>query len=97
MVYEAPFGTLLNNFEASLPAHAIDTFQQKEILIEKFKLNPCKDEFERIFMSKEFREWNDLLVTHMNEMKSKGSDLEKFWMIYLDLCKLLPNLIFATR
>ena len=28
-------------------------------------------------MSKELREWNDLLVTHMNEMKSKGSDLEK--------------------
>ena len=40
---------------------------------------------------------NDLLVTHMNEMKGKGSDLEKFWLIYLDLCELLLNLIFATR
>ena len=97
MVYEALFRMLLNNFEASLPAHAIDIFQQKEILIEKFKLNLCKDEFERIFMSKEFTEWNDLLVTHMNEMKSKGSDLEKFWLIYLDICELLLNLIFATR
>ena len=96
MVYEALFRTLLNNFEASLPAHATDTFQQKEILIEKFKLNPCKDEFEEIFMSKEFREWNDLLVTHMNEMKNI-SDLEKFWLTYLDLCELLLNFIFATR
>ena len=85
MVYEALFRMLLNNFEASLPAHAFDIFQQKEILIEKFKLNLCKGEFERIFMSKAFREWNDLLVTHMNEMKSKGSDLEKFWLTYLDL------------
>ena len=33
----------------------------------------------------------------MNEMKSKGSDLEKFWLTYLDLCELLLNLIFATR
>ena len=97
MVYEALFRMLLNNFEASLPAHATDIFQQKEILSEKFKLNLCKDEFERIFMSKEFREWNDLLVTHMNEMKSKGSDLETFWLVYLDLCELLLNLIFATR
>ena len=88
MVYEALFRMLLNNFEASLPALAIDIFQQKEILIEKFKLNLCKDEFEIIFMSKEFREWDDLLVTHMNEMKSKGSDLEKFWLIYLDICEL---------
>ena len=91
------FRMLLNSFEASLPAHATDIFQQKEILIEKFKLNLCKDEFERILISKEFREWNDLLVTHMNEMKSKESDLEKFWLIYLDLCELLLNLIFATR
>ena len=30
MVYEALFRMLLNNFEASLPAHAIDIFQQKE-------------------------------------------------------------------
>ena len=88
---------LLNNFEASLPAHAIDIFQQKEILIEKFKLNLCMDEFERIFMSKEFREWNDLLVTDMSEMKSKESDLERFWLIYLDLYELLLNLTFATR
>ena len=50
------FRMMLNNFEASLPAHATDIFQRKEILIEKFKLNLCKDEFERIFMSKEFRE-----------------------------------------
>ena len=48
-------------------------------------------------MSKEFREWNDLLVTHMHEMKGKGSDLEKFWLTYLDLCELLLNFIFATR
>ena len=61
MVYKALFRMLLNNFEASLPAHAIDIFQQKEILIEKFKLNLCKGEFERIFISKEFRERNDLL------------------------------------
>ena len=97
VVYEALFRMLLNKFEASLPAHAIDIFQQKEILIESFKLDLCKDGFERIFMSKEFREWNDLLVTHMNETKSKGSDLEKFWLTYLDLCELLLNLIFATR
>ena len=56
---------LLYSFEASLPANAIDFSQQKEILIEKFKLNLCKDEFERIFMSKEFREGNDLILTHM--------------------------------
>ena len=87
---------LLDNF-TSLPTHVIDIFQQKEILIKNFKLNLCKDEFERICMSKEFRESNDLLVTHMNEMKSKGSDLEKFWLTYLDLCELLLNLIFATR
>ena len=93
VVYEALFRMLLNKFEASLPAHAIDIFQQKEILIESFKLDLCKDGFERIFMSKEFREWNDLLVTHMNETKSKGSDLEKFWLTYLDLCELLLNLI----
>ena len=97
VVYEALFRMLLNKFEASLPAHAIDIFQQKEILIESFKLDLCKDGFERIFMSKEFREWNDLLVTHMNETKSKGSDLEKFWLTYLDLCELLLNLIFATH
>ena len=97
MVYKALFRMLLNNFEASLPAHAIDIFQQKEILIEKFKFNLCKGEFERIFISKGFREWNDLLVTYMNEMKSKGSDLEKFWLIYLELCKLLLNLIFVAR
>ena len=36
MVYEALFRMLLNDFEASLPAHAIDIFQQKEILIENF-------------------------------------------------------------
>ena len=58
VVYEALFRMLLNDFEASLPAHAIDIFQQKEILIENFKLNLCKDEFEKTFMSKEFREWN---------------------------------------
>ena len=97
VVYEALFRMLLNKFEASLPAHAIDIFQQKEILIESFNLDLCKDGFERIFMSKEFREWNDLLVTHMNETKSKRSDLEKFWLTYLDLCELLLNLIFATR
>ena len=51
------FRMLLNNFEASLPAHATDIFQQKEILIEKLNLNLCKDESERIFISKEFREW----------------------------------------
>ena len=96
VVYEALFRMLLNKFEASLPAHAIDIFQQKEILIESFKLDLCKDGFERIFMSKELREWNDLLVTHMNETKSKGSDLKKFWLTYLDLCELLLNLIFST-
>ena len=53
------------------------SFNRKK-LIEKFRSNLRKDEFEIIFMSKEFREWNDLLVTHMNWMKSKGSDLEKF-------------------
>ena len=36
-------------------------------------------------------------MTHMTEMKSKGSDLDKFWLTYLDLRELLLNLTFATR
>ena len=36
MMYETLFRMLLNSFKASLPAHAIAIFQQKEILIEKF-------------------------------------------------------------
>ena len=88
---------LLNNFEASLHAHVIDIFPQRKILAESFKLNLCKVEFEKVFMSKEFREWNDLLVTYMTGMKIKGSDLEKFWLAYLDICEILVNLIMATR
>ena len=42
----------------------------------------------RLEIGKEFRGWNDLLVTHMNEMKSKGSNLERFWLIYFDSCEL---------
>ena len=33
VVYKALFRMLLNNFETSLPAHAMDIFQQKEILV----------------------------------------------------------------
>ena len=51
----------------------------------------------REFLSKEFREWNDILVTHMNEMKSKGCNVKKFRLTYLHLYELLLNLIFATR
>ena len=48
-MYEVLFRMLLNNFEASVPAHATDILEQKEILTENFKLNLCKDEYERIF------------------------------------------------
>ena len=51
---------LLNKLDAILPARVIDIFKQKEILIENFKLNLCKDQFERIFVSKECIEWIDL-------------------------------------
>ena len=50
----------------------------------------------RLEISKEFRGWDDLLVTHTNEMKSKGSDLERFWLIYLDLCELFAKFDFCN-
>ena len=36
-------------------------------------------------------------MAHISNTRNKGSDLEKFWLTYLDLSELLLNLVFGTR
>ena len=97
IVYEALSRMLLDKFEASLPGNVMDVYEQKNTAIENLKLNLSQEEYQKVLASSEFKKWNELLIAHISEIRNKGSDLEKFWLTYLDLCELLLNLVFATR
>ena len=98
IVYEALRRTLLDKFEASLLENVImDASEQKNTVIENLKLNLSQEEYQKVVASSEFKNWNELLMAHISDIRNKGSDLEKFWHTYLDLCELLMNNVFATR
>ena len=75
----------------------MDVFQRKNTVIENLKLNLSQEEYQKVVAHSEFKNWNELLMAHISDIRNKGSDLEKFWLTYLGLCDLLLNLVFATR
>ena len=75
----------------------MDVSEQKNTVIENLKLNLSQEEYQKVVASPEFKKWNELLMAHISDIGNKGSDLEKFWLAYLDLCELLLNFVFATR
>ena len=97
IVCEALSRTLLDKFEASLPENVMDVSEQKNTVIENLKLNLSQEEYQKVVASSEFKNWKELLMAHISDIRNKGSDLEKFWHTYLDLCELLQNNVFATR
>ena len=97
IVYEALSRMLLDKFDASLPENVINVSEQKNTVIENLKLNLSQEEYQKVVASPEFKKWNELLMAHISDIRNKGSDLEKFWLTYLDLCELLLNFVFATR
>ena len=54
------------------------------------------DDFIDIVSSKEMQEYSNKLVTFKEKLADKG-DLAKFWLSFLEMCKLLFNIIFATQ
>ena len=88
---------LLDKFEASLPENVMDVSEQKSTVIENLKLNLSQEEYQKVVASSEFKNWNELLMAHISDIRNKRSDLEKFWHTYFDLCELLLNLAFPTR
>ena len=65
--------------------------------MEQLKLNLCQEEIEQILESNVFQQWKNRFQEHIADMKQNGSDIAKFWLTYLELCELLPDLINATR
>ena len=88
---------LLDKFQDSLPENVIEVSEQKNTVTENLKLNLSQEEYQNVVASSEFKNWNELLMAHISNIRNKGSNLEKFWLTYLDLSELLLNLLFVTR
>ena len=89
-VYEAPMRLLLKDFESS-------THSFPAVNLEKLKLNPNQEDFERVMNSREFREFRDQFHVFVQGTREKGSLLGRFWLSYLEFCELMLNLIYASR
>ena len=89
-VYEALMRLLLKDFESS-------THSFPAVNLEQLKLDPNQEDFERVMNNREFREFGDQFHVYVQGMREKGSLLARFWLSYLELCKLMLNLIYASR
>ena len=73
---------LLDKFEASLPENVMDVSEQKNTVIENLKLNLSQEKHQKVVASSEFKNWNELLLAHIFDIRNKGSDLEMFWITF---------------
>ena len=96
-MYEAITKLLLDDFEASLCENSSELPSNLKMELEQLKLNLCQEEIEHVLESKLIQQWKNCFQEHVADIRRNGSNLAKFWITNLQLCKLLLDLIYATR
>ena len=89
IVYEALSRMLLDKFEASLPENVMDVSEQKSTVIETLKLNLCQEEYQKVVASSEFKNWNELLMAHISDIRNKEATLKSSGvhiLIFVSFC-----------
>ncbi len=61
------------------------------------KLNTSQEKFEAVKEEGVVAELYEFYLKFLALIEKEGSDLQRFWLSYLQLCELLLNLIFAIR
>ena len=97
VMYEALSRLLYENFEAWMAEKNPDVLSQSREVLEDLKLNTSQEKFDAVKKEGVVKELYEFYLKYLVLIEKEGSDLQRFWLTYLQLCELLLNLIFATR
>ena len=54
----------------------MDVSEQKTTVIENLKLNLSQEEYQKVVASSKFKNWNEVLMAHISNIRNIESDLE---------------------
>lgn len=97
VMYEALCRLLYEKFEAWMADNNPEVLSQSREFLEDLKLNTSQEKFEAFKEEGVVKELYEFYLKYLALIEKEGSDLQRFWLTYLQLCELLLNLIFATR
>ena len=89
ILYEAVSRMLLKIFERAYPA-------KSEALQKLLERVDDSSDFNRLASSEELQDYCTNLITFKDKL-AEDSMLGKFWLSFLEMCKVLLNLLYATR
>ena len=98
LVYEALTRILLEKFDLQMESETQNSVLQNMIDKLKYVKNDlCQEEVDNFVTSNEFTAYQTRFIDFLDNMKNNGSDLAKYWLSFVDMAKILLNLIYATR
>ena len=99
IVYEALSRLLLDDFHDQTK----EKDEQKEIIdnvmimMRDFSSNINQTNLDTILNSETFSQYNIMWIDYLDGLKENGSELTQYWLSYLDMARILLNLLCAAR
>ena len=99
LVYEALSRILLENFNSHIEndTEKIEVIEEVMERVGELNKDLCQEQFERFIDLECFSIYTNIFIYFMDNLYKNGGDLEKFWLSFLDMAKILFNLLYATR
>ena len=98
LVYEALSRMLLNKFNKQLEDELNEDVADKmKEIFTGVTNNLCEEQVKDFIESAEFTTYQNAFIDFVDNMKENGGDLAKYWLSFIEMAKILLNLIYATR
>ena len=96
MVYEALSRILVEGLQTDEIQHE-RLFERISDVIKDFNSSICQDEFENLIEADVVTNFNNVYIDYLENLNQHGGDLAIFWLTFMDMTKILLNLLAATR
>ena len=99
VVFEALSRILINEFQQKIE----DDIEKKNIVnnvmveIEDLNSNLNQENFEQLMLSEKFSSFTTMWIDFLEDLTENGGELACYWLSFLEMAKILLNLLCATR
>ena len=99
LVYEALFRLLLDMLHTKYESdqHKKSLFDDLTEKVKELSTNLCQDDFEQFVDSDVISKYMTMVIDFLDHLNDSGGNLAKFWLSFVEMAKLLLNLLSATR
>ena len=97
VICEALSALLYEKFISWISEQNQPIFSEENRTLQETKVNFYENGINDLVEDDNFKSFSHLFYTYRQDIEDNGSDLQRFWISFLNLCELLLNLIYATR